>query len=89
MNASSRELFRQCLLIQLNQAAPYAVPTGTLRTMAITAGFRVTDEECLLELTYLKDKALARESTKVISPENKRWEITAAGRDQLAQEGLA
>lgn len=89
MSPASRELYRQCLLIQLNHAAPYAVPTATLRVMAVSSGHRVDEEECLRELAYLQDKGLARESTKLISPENKRWEITAAGRDQLATEGLA
>jgi hypothetical protein len=89
MNAASRELFRQCLLMQLEQAKPYAVPVSVLRVGAVAGGFRVEPAEIEAELGYLKDKGLARESAKLISPENKRWEITATGRDQLAQEGLA
>jgi hypothetical protein len=89
MNAASRELFRQCLLVQLNQAAPYAVPTGLLKVAAITGGFQVSDQELGAELDYLQGKRLAAEDDKLISPENKRWKITADGRDYLAKQGLA
>jgi DNA-binding PadR family transcriptional regulator len=90
MNAASRELFRQNLLTQLGAAAPYALPTATLRVNAVAGGFhQVSEPEVLAELAYLRDKGLARESDKLVSPECKRWEITADGRDYLAEHQLA
>ncbi len=90
MNASSRELLRQCLLSQLGLAAPYALPTATLKVYAVAGGFpKVTDQELEAELQYLREKELAAIEEKIISPENKRWKITAKGRDALAEAGLA
>lgn len=89
MTAKSRELFRQSLLMQLNQAAPYAVPAEILKVGAVSGGFAVTDQELAAELDYLADKQLIAATAKLISPENKRWKITAPGRDALAEAGLA
>lgn len=90
MNAQTRELFRQALLVALAGAAPYSVPTGLMKVHAISGGFgKVEDRELELELDYLREKGLAIVDDKLISPENKRWKITATGRDYLAQQGLA
>lgn len=90
MTSTSRELLRQCLLMQLGQGAPYAVPAATLKVYAAAAGFpKLTDQELEAELQYLREKELAAIEQKIISPENKRWKITAKGRDALAEAGLA
>ena len=44
-------------------------------------------DELTAEVQYLVDKGFIAPATKVISPENKAWRITAAGRDELAQRG--
>lgn len=37
------------------------------------------------EIQYLAEKGLVGEIDKTVSPENRRWRITAAGRDFIAQ----
>jgi hypothetical protein len=39
------------------------------------------------EAQYLEEKGLLKEANKVISPENKQWFTSAAGRDFLAEQG--
>lgn len=41
------------------------------------------------EIDYLVGKGLLEGVKKTISPEIPRWKISAAGRDYLAEEGLA
>lgn len=50
-------------------------------------GFQLELPELRRELQYLEDKGLACTPVKIMSPENKTWRITAAGRDYLAQHG--
>ncbi|CAN5547270.1 hypothetical protein BH09VER1_BH09VER1_24710 [soil metagenome] len=89
MNQISRELFRNNLLIQLNAGGEQGVAFSTLRLGAKVASFRFEDDELKDELAYLRDKRLAAEVPKTLSPENRRHRITAEGRDHLAAEGLA
>jgi len=89
MNAASRELFRQCLLIQLSRIRGFAAPASVLRVGAQVEGFEATLDDVGAEMQYLEDKGLVAVDAKPISPENKRWRLTADGRDYLAQEGLA
>jgi hypothetical protein len=49
---------------------------------------RLTEAEVESEMLYLTDKGLAEETTKILSPENQAWRITAAGRDFLATLGI-
>lgn len=90
MNPAERERFRICLLQQLREAGgDSSLPLSTLVLGAKLAGFDNTTEEIVRgELVYLLDKGLATTPQKAISPENKRWRITAAGTDYLAEAGL-
>lgn len=89
MNAATRELLRQAMLQAL---AP--VPAGLglsapgLRIQVIAVGHQVTDAEISAEIQYLADKGLVAPVAKTLSPENRLWRITAAGRDLLAELGL-
>lgn len=85
MSPAERELFRQDLLLQLERVPTYAQTTAMLRVGARVGGFEVTEAEVAAELTYLRDKGLVRASAKLLSPEIARWEITAEGRDFVAQ----
>lgn len=85
MNPAERELFRQNLLLQLDAVAPHALRVATLRIGARLGGFSPTDTELHAELDYLEQKQLITPGVKIISPENREWKITAAGRDFLAQ----
>lgn len=90
MNAATRELLRQAMLQAL---AP--VPSGLglsaagLRIQVVAVGHAVSETEISAELQYLADKGLVAPVGKILSPELSRWRITAAGRDLLAELGLA
>lgn len=88
MNAATRELFRHNLIAQLcANGAPMRVPA--LKVGAMAGGFAPTDDEIDAELLYLADKGLVVVTDKLVSPELKRWRVTADGRDYAATEGLA
>jgi hypothetical protein len=89
MNGPTLELFRVCLLQQLRAVAPADLPVGTLVIGAQAQGFAAASAETVRsELVYLLDKDLVVVPERIVSPENKRWRITAAGRDFLAEAGL-
>lgn len=88
MNPAVRELFRQNLLRQLDAAAPVALPMPQLSVGALVRGFTPTDGELAADLQYLADKGLVVAADKTVSPENKRWRITAAGCDHVAENPL-
>jgi hypothetical protein len=88
MTPASRELFRRNLLRQLVQIRAFAAPAAVLRNGAQIEGFDVSIAVVTDEMQYLCDKGLAREESKLLSPEVKRWRLTAEGRDYVAQEGL-
>lgn len=90
MNAAQRQLLRTGLLQQLAIFAPGTLPLANLHRGAIIAGFTgLTETETAAELAYLVDKGLADTPTQLVSPELKRWRITATGRDYLAEQGIA
>ena len=88
MSPAELELLRVALAQSL-RATGYAQTIAILLVAAKQAGFRdVTEAAVRSEVQYLADKGLVVADEKTISPENKRWRITAAGRDWLAEEGL-
>jgi hypothetical protein len=89
MTTTERELFRNTLLIQLEFASKMGLPIATLVNGAKIAGFPIDSKDAEKELDYLVDKTFAEETTRAVSPENKRWRITASGRDYLATQGLS
>ena len=89
MNTATRELFRHNLIAQLAAAGAVGMKPAALKVGAKVGGFEPSDQELDDELLYLHDKGFAAPVDKAISPELKRWRITAAGRDFAAVEGLA
>jgi len=89
MNPKQRENLRLLILTAFDASKPFAVGLPELRAgLALT--FRGLDDSGLqAEIDYLVEKGFATPSGKALSPENKQWKITAAGRDFLAMEGLA
>lgn len=86
MTAADREQLRLSLLRFLGEnPTRFGYPVALLLQMARNEGQRAERAVVQSELDYLADKALIVEVTKVISPENRAWRITAAGRDHLAQ----
>lgn len=88
MNAA-REFLRQALLCALAPIPPdLGLGADTLRHRVISAGHQVAETEIVTELQYLADKGLVVLVPKALSPENRRWRLTAPGRDLLAELGL-
>lgn len=89
MTSTQLEALRICVLQQLREVGDGSLPISTLVLGAQLKGFTSASEEMLrATLAYLYDKSLVASVEKTLSPENKRWRITAAGIDFLAQCGL-
>jgi hypothetical protein len=89
MTLAEIENLRVTLLQLLRESGSYAQTVPLLVTGAKRTGFgHACDEIVRCELTYLADKGLVAIDPKLLSPENKRWRLTAEGRDHLAMEGL-
>ncbi len=87
MNPEPRELFRLALLRVL-EANPtrFGLGPSALAHLAVRFGFPWPGAADLQrEVQYLEDKGYIVQVHKNLSPENRAWRITAAGRDYLAQ----
>lgn len=89
MDAALRQQFRQELIKQLAAIGPVGARAVQLKLGSRAAGFSPTDEVVDAALDYLIDKGLVVIKDQSVSPEVKRYKITAAGVDYAAQEGLA
>lgn len=87
MTNEQRELFRQAILRVLDSNnTRFGLGVSAVQHSTVLFGFpspKASDVSA--ELQYLADKNLIVECLKGISPENRAWRITAAGRDYLAQ----
>lgn len=82
-----RENLRLALLRALEAGyARWGLPAGALRRLVLRWSAVPTAEEAEIELGYLQDKGLIQLVQAQVSPENRRWRITAAGRDFLAEQ---
>ncbi len=89
MTPEQIELFRVNLLRQLRAVDGASLPLATLVTGARMAGFDAANDDTVRgALAYLGDKGFVAIVPKPLSPENKRWRITAAGTDMLAEAGV-
>lgn len=89
MNATERENLRVSLLQQLRTVGASTLPLSTLVNGARLAGFDSANDDIVRgELVYLLDKGMVANPERAISPENKRWRISASGVDFLAEAGL-
>jgi hypothetical protein len=88
MTTQQREQIRLGLLRYCDAADEYGLAASLLLQFVRNEGLRrVTAESLDAELAYLADKGLLAAVRKTISPENRSWRITAAGRDLLAERG--
>ena len=88
MNPTMREQLRLMVLTTLDLSKPYALGVSDLR-LGLASGFRqLSDAEIEAEILYLADKGFVRSPERTISPENKKWTVTAVGRDFLAMENF-
>jgi hypothetical protein len=89
MNPSpeQREQIRLSILRYCEAADQYGLAATLLHQFLRNEGWRgLTAERLELELVYLADKSFLAPVLKPISPENRAWRITAAGRDFLATQ---
>ena len=86
MNAIEREQLRLSVMRFLSaNVTAFGLSEALLCQMAKAEGRpRLTQPEVRAELEYLEDKGLAARIGKTISPENRAWRLTAAGRDHYA-----
>lgn len=89
MTPELREQFRQELIKQLAAIGPVGARAVQLKVGVKAAGFSPTDAETDAALDYLQGKGFVTVKDQSVSPEVKRWKITASGVDYAAQEGLA
>jgi hypothetical protein len=89
MNSQTLELFRLALLrvLEANNTR-FGLALGAVSLHMGAYGFKAPGTADIgAELLYLHDKGMVEPTTKALSPENKCWRITAAGRDYLAENG--
>jgi hypothetical protein len=84
MNPWQIEQVRLSLLRYLAEAAPYAMGEELLLQCLRCEGWLEATPALARELDYLDGKGLVEAALKLISPENRAWRITAAGRDFVA-----
>lgn len=84
----SREQARIAVLRYLDAAAEAAphrgIPAAVIRQHLVSDGFGAEAPGTEAILAYLQDKGLVAATAKAISPEQRAWRITAAGRDEYA-----
>ena len=86
LNAQQREQLRLSLLRFLDATPQRCTSTALLAQFARSEGRpELTTADVEAELMYLHDKFLVVTETKLISPEQHAWRITAQGRDAYAQ----
>lgn len=86
MNSTDLEQLRISLLRFLDANAARSTAFSLLVQYAKSEGRpALTAEIVRAELNYLEGKGLVAKKTKLISPENPAYDITAAGRDAYAE----
>ena len=85
ITSEQRELMRNAILGILDaNGSKYGVGLGAIAIFLRPLGFRVSADELRPEVQYLEDKGFVLPISKLVSPENRVWRITAEGRDYCA-----
>lgn len=88
MTPETRELLRLTLLQLAAPAGSTGLTLSSYHLGVRTRGISCPTDAIADALQYHEDKGLLVTLEKTVSPELKRWRITASGRDFLAAEGL-
>ena len=89
MNAEQLGLLRIAILRALLKAEPLSLPFATIHDFALDAGFGdLTHTALAAELSHLVKKGWVDPKENSFSPGQKRWEISADGRDEMERQGL-
>lgn len=86
--ASESEI-REEILVQLEAVRPGSREASRIARCARSAGVEMNEAECNREADYLAGKGLVERIRDEADPSVKRWKITPAGVDYLAEKGLA
>ena len=88
LSPEQTEQVRLCILRYC--LAPSPISEGLILSYLRAEGFSGLEREQLaMELHYLHGKGLIETAARAVSPENKRWQASAAGMDYLASQNLA
>ena len=79
---------REEILVQLNALRPGSRPSDRIARSARSGGVDVSEAEVDREADYLAGKALIERVRDEAAPAVKRWKITPAGVDYVAERGL-
>lgn len=87
MSPKQKELLRMGLLrlIDAADAERGITENYLLDSINLVGSVKITMAQLRDELAYLRDKSFVTIAPKQLSPENRRWAKTAAGRDLLAE----
>lgn len=90
MSPEIREKLRKDILLVLEtNFTRYGHSLLKIAVALVEKGFEdIGAAELDKELAYLEGAGLVEQASKSISPENRAWRITKAGRDHVAQLGL-
>ena len=80
----TEEQTRLSILRLLHRSSAMGLAEDLLKSFLNAEGVATDKDPLRVQVQYLEDKGLVVEVDKTISPENKRWRLTAAGRDYCA-----
>lgn len=86
--ANGQEI-REEILVQLEAVRPGSREASRIARLARSAGVDMSEDDCIREADYLAGKSLVERVRDEADPSVKRWKITPAGVDYLAEKGLA
>lgn len=84
-----RQLHRDGILMMLEGASPHRLTITSLHHSLKVGGYLMLLNHILEDLHYLQGKGFVAEAASPVSRGLKLYELTAAGRDHLEEEGLA
>jgi hypothetical protein len=85
MNPELREHLRHNLLLQMSALGRWGVTEKNLAIGARDYIRAITADDIAAAIEYLRGKGLVEAVEKTVSPENRRWKLTAAGTDYIAE----
>lgn len=88
MTAEDKEMMQEKILQLCNAAGKFGIPDDRILRTLNKAGYAIDQAELDRQLRYLKSKGFIAEAGKVLRPDLRRWETTAAGDEYLMQQGL-
>ena len=84
-----RTLIRNAILQDLEAASPISLPLTTLEQgLRVAHAISATSAQIEKHLSYLVEKGFVEVTASAVSAGDKRYKLTASGREYLESEGL-